>query len=499
MQVEERFQAQLAVLGSQVLEIGDSAAAHVPAVESALGRLHQSAEELEVRLLRLEAQAAVAAEDRRDAAAARWANLERCRRYRAAVRQLRDGLQAQLLDAQAASHLQAAQLAALQSALETARAEGEELAGRLQEAQVLHQQELQQRADEHQVALATLQQQAEEQRQLVQQQAEAAAAEAVAAAEDRCRVESAARWVFYANTRLEWLLLYQAVAVLFCCVAGKRYDAPCLFQSVECELHACRACHLQQHALADLEAAAQQCNTLQAQLDAVQAEFQRYQAVKAVEVRLLEQRVLRQLGASGVSSSSGPAQGSGPAAGAGDAPPASLDELEAATRDEAIAAALREARLERLQRQRLEGDLAAARAAEEQVGQLHSKARAAEQELAAARSRHAAERERAERLSAELADCQAALRLDKTEGALRLKELQGLRRAVADSENSRPNAAALLEGEQEARKAAEAQLREARQALARKAELVKDLRSKVMGREARRGPQPAATVFFVDV
>ncbi|KAL4423912.1 hypothetical protein ABPG75_001213 [Micractinium tetrahymenae] len=448
VEMEERFQAQLAALGSQVLELGDSAAAHVPTLESALGRLHQCAEELEVRLLRLEAQAAVAAEDRQEAAAARWANLERCRRYRAAVRQLRDGLQAQVLDAQAASHQQAALLAALQSALEAARAESEELAGRLQDAQLLHQQDLQQLVQEHQAALTALQQQAEEQQQVTQQHAEAAAAEAVAATEERCRVEAAAR-----------------------------------------------ACQLQQRALADLETAAQQCNDLQAQLDAVRSEFQRYQAVKAVEVRLLEQRVLRQLGGSTASGSSGRAAGAGSGStgpGESNAPAVSLDDLEAACRDDGIAAALREARLERLQRQQLEGDLTAARAAEEQLAQLRSKARAAEQELAAARSRHAAERERAERSAAELADCQAALRLAKSEGSRRLKELQALQRAAAESENSGPNAAAQLEGEQEARKAAEVQLREARQALARKAELIKDLRSKVTSLERDLAAQDSA-------
>lgn len=193
------------MLGDRLLEFGDSAAAHVPALESALGRLHQSAEDLEVRLLRLEAQAAVAAEDRQEATAARWANLERCRRYRAAVRQLRDGLQAQLLDAQAASHQQAAQLAALLPALEAAEAKSEELAGRLQEAQLQHQHELHQLAAQHHAAMAALQQQSEEQQQLVQRQAEAAAAEAVAAAEDRCRVESAARWVSARHGWLRWL------------------------------------------------------------------------------------------------------------------------------------------------------------------------------------------------------------------------------------------------------------------------------------------------------
>ncbi len=162
--------------------------------------------------------------------------------------------------------------------------------------------------------------------------------------------------------------------------------------------------------MADLEAAEQQCSEVQAQLDAVKAEFRRYQAV---EVRLLEQRVLRQLqGSSGSSSSSGSGPGAraGASAAAGESssceaagsgaagvPAVTVADLEAACCHEGIAAALREARLERLQRQRVQQELVAAQHAGEQA--------------AAAKSRHGAEaraaRERAERLAAELADCQS--------------------------------------------------------------------------------------------
>lgn len=253
---------------------------------------------------------------------------------------------------------------------------------------------------------------------------------------------------------------------------------------------------MEQRALRDLETAEQQCAGLQGELEAVHAEFKRYQAMKGVEVRMLEQRVLQQLGSS---SGSGGGSGSGsskrggkpntagrPAADVGAAAneqPISLADLEAACGQEGIAAALREARLERLQREQLEAELAAAHAAGQQLG---ARARAAEQLLVAQRSQLAGEaraaRERAERLAAELADCQQALKLAKSEGSRRLKELQALQRQAAEAcENGGANgvAAARLESEHAAREAAEAQLREARQSLARKAALIRDLRAKV--------------------
>lgn len=78
---------------------------------------------------------------------------------------------------------------------------------------------------------------------------------------------------------------------------------------------------------------------------------------------------------------------------------------------------------------------------------------------------------------AELQDCQQALRLAKAESGRRLKELQLLQRQAAADEGAGTEAA--LQAEQQARQAAEAQLREARQGLARKAALVKELRAKV--------------------
>lgn len=258
---------------------------------------------------------------------------------------------------------------------------------------------------------------------------------------------------------------------------------------------------MEQRALQDLEAAAQQCRGLEGEVEAVRSEFKRYQAVKAVEVRLLEQRVMQHItgrGSSGGASSSisGGKPGGRPAGGAATAvaagtvtpqeqPPVTVADLEAACRMEGIAAALREASLERLQREQLEQQLTAAQADGEQ---LAARAKSAEHELAGSRSRQAAEaksmRERTDQLTAELVDCQQALQLAKSEGSRRLKELQALQRQAAASENGDGGAngaaaAAQLAGEQRAREAAEAALREARQGLARKAALIKDLKAKV--------------------
>jgi hypothetical protein len=267
----------------------------------------------------------------------------------------------------------------------------------------------------------------------------------------------------------------------------------------------CRVGQVEQRALQDLEAAAQQCRGLEGEVEAVHSEFKRYQAMKAVEVRLLEQRVMQHItgrgnSGGGNSSSSGGKPGGLPAgagsgaaavAGAGavaaqqEQQPVTVGDLEAACRMEGIAAALREASLERLQREHLEQQLAAAQAAGEQ---LAARAKAAEHELAGSRSRQAAEaksvQERTEQLTAELADCQQALQLAKSEGSRRLKELQALQRHAAASENGGGGAdgvaaAAQLAGEQQGREAAEAALREARQGLARKAALIKDLKAKV--------------------
>ncbi|PRW61371.1 leucine-rich repeat containing [Chlorella sorokiniana] len=463
-EVEERLHAQVQLLGGQLERHGDTEAAHLPAVHAGLAKLQSAAEGLEVRLLRLEAQAAVLQEDRRSAAVGQWATMVRSRRYRSAVQQLRDGLQAQLLDAQAVCQQQAAQLRQAHAAVDAARAECAALAEQLRDAEERQQQEWEQALQDRQQELAMLHQQADERCHTLQRQAEASAAAAVAEAEQRCRVEAATR-----------------------------------------------VCQVEQRALRDLEAAEQQCAGLQSELETARSEFKRYQAMKAVEVRLLEQRVLQQLGNSGGGNGSGgngkragkPSTASRPTAeagGGGDGQPATLADLEAACGQEGIAAALREARLERLQREQLEADLAAAQAAGQQLG---ARARAAEQEMAAQRSQLLGEaraaRERAERLAAELADCQQALKLAKGEGSRRLKELQALQRQAAEAcENGGANggvAAARLEAEHAAREAAEAQLREARQGLARKASLIRDLRAKVDSLEQALAAQDPAPLL----
>jgi len=166
-----------------------------PAVQAA-GRPKRQcgAEGVEGRLRRREAQAEVVEGDRRSAAVGQWATLVRSRRYRSAVQQLRDNLQAQLLDSQAVCQQQAAQLRQAHAALEAARAECAALAAQLRDAEARHQQELEQAGQERQQEVAMLQQQADEQCQLLQQQADAAAAVAVAEAEQHCHVEAAARW-----------------------------------------------------------------------------------------------------------------------------------------------------------------------------------------------------------------------------------------------------------------------------------------------------------------
>lgn len=492
-EVERRLQAQLQALGAAVERQGDDEAAAMPALHAACSRLQGAAEGLEVRLLRLEAQAAVAQQDRQAAAAEQWAGLVRSRRYRAAVKQLRGGLQAQLLDVQAACQQQAAQLRELQAALQGSQEECRALAAQLRSGEQQHQRELEAAAALRQQELASLLQQAEEQRQALQQEAAAATAAAVEEAQQRCRVEAAARWVVW------WVAWVVGAAPA--CVSPSNNET--LTSSYTFPFFFNRVCQAEQRALQDLEGAEQQCAGLRRELEAAHAEFKRYQQLKAVEVRLLEQRVVQHLqGSSGGGSGAGavgkrPGRlggGSAAAASPGSSPPAgggsgggqqaTVAELQAACGQEGIAAALREASLERLQREQVEADLAAA----QEAGQrLEARARAAEQELAGHRSRHAGEarqvRERAERLAAELADCQAALKLARGEGGRRLKELQALQRAAA-SENAGGNgtaAAAQLEGERRAREAAEAQLREARQGLARKTALIKDLRAKVGG------------------
>ena len=201
-EVEQRLQSQLRLLSSRVEEQGDEDAARLPALSAALSQMQASAEGLEVRLLRLEAQAAVAMQDRQAAAAGQWATLVRSRRYRSAVKQLRDGLQAQLLDAQAAGQQQSAQLRQLRAALEAAGGGCAELAARLQDTLLRHEHEMQQAASAQRQELAALRQQADQELQEAQQQADAAAAAAVAAVEQRCRVELAARWALLSASAL---------------------------------------------------------------------------------------------------------------------------------------------------------------------------------------------------------------------------------------------------------------------------------------------------------
>ena len=177
-QVERRQLVQLSLLHSQLKQLGDDAAVHLPAVETSLCRLESSAEALEARLLHLEALAAVAMQDRQASAVAHWARLVRGQRYGSALKQLHSGLQARLLESQAECQQQAAQLRLLDASLETVRAKCASQAAELQAVRMQHQQELLE---------------ASEQQQHLLRQADAAAAASVAGIEERCRVELSAR------------------------------------------------------------------------------------------------------------------------------------------------------------------------------------------------------------------------------------------------------------------------------------------------------------------
>lgn len=76
------------------------------------------------------------------AAVGQWARLARSQRYRTAVKQLRDGLQHDLLEAQSLCARQAAQLEQLQQLAAGSQAECEELVRRLEEAEALHSREV---------------------------------------------------------------------------------------------------------------------------------------------------------------------------------------------------------------------------------------------------------------------------------------------------------------------------------------------------------------------
>lgn len=172
-------------------QLGDEAAAHVPALTAALAKLQLAAQEQEVRLLRLEGQAAVVVEDSTAAAAGQWAAFVRGHRYRSAVKQLRGGLQQELLEVQATCQEQAAQLLHMQAALDAVTCECSVLTGQLQHASMAHQAELQRLADAQQQKVASLCAQAKQEQHAVQQQLHDAADAAADQAERL--VEAAAR------------------------------------------------------------------------------------------------------------------------------------------------------------------------------------------------------------------------------------------------------------------------------------------------------------------
>lgn len=81
-------------------------------------------------------------------------------------------------------------------------------------------------------------------------------------------------------------------------------------------------------------------------------------------------------------------------------------------------------------------------------------------------------------LQSELHECQQALRVARVESSRRLKDLQALQKQVSEGEG-RDIPEEVLEEERQQREAAQAQLREVKQALNKKNTMVKELRYKV--------------------
>ncbi|GAB4814836.1 hypothetical protein N2152v2_001882 [Parachlorella kessleri] len=422
-----------------------------------LGSLQDAAADLQDRFERMEAQAAVIIQQKHAAAGAQWARLARSQRYRSAVKQLRDGLQHDLLEAQAQCHVQAAQLSELQEVATESQQQCQQLLARLEEVEAINSDKLQVLSEQHAQAINTMEQDVSAARLELQKQADLMAKAAAAAAEQRLKADMAAR-----------------------------------------------VNQVEERALQDITNAENQCSQLQTELVSTKTEFKRYQALKAVEVKLLEQRVLHLMrlstaradnasppgrikagvqeplsshkgGDSGVQQAALANQLYDPDGG----PLTAVSEIQAVCSSDGIAAALREAQLERMQREQIEKETAAMR---EAADQLRSRVKAAENELAILKSRLGAEaklaKERAEALQVELGNCQQALKQAKSEGARRLRELTALQRQAEEGSRAAVPEAA-LEHERRSRETAEAQLREARQAVTRKTGLVKELRAKV--------------------
>ncbi len=370
-----RLESKLAAADTQQSEVKAAMTAALDSVDGLqpsdrlvedVRSLHKALKAANDRCRLLERQATSLAESgEEDRGALRWEGFVRARRYREAVQQLREDLRAAIAEREAAVE----EAGREHTRADAMRAEAQAQSRRLEEARRAAEEERQRGAQQHRGALADMAARMEAERAALRQEAAAAAASAAAAAEDRSRAAAAAQ--------LQDAQAREQVSVL---------------------------------------AARADCARAARELECLRQQFRAYQAVKAGEVAGLEARLrvaLSQPPAAGrpwkaaaaadagrpthggsrpqASSSStrratAPANDTRPSEGLQQACGAAAEVADAVQR-EAVAAAEREADLERLQRQAAE---AAAAEARETAEKLREKLQACQQELRSVQDRLAA-------------------------------------------------------------------------------------------------------------
>jgi len=373
---------------------------------------------MEERLHQLEGQAAEAAELRSAAAQNRWQGLTVAAACAQGAAAAWAGARADVTAAEqrCAEHAQRAkQLAEHVRQLE---AENTELCRRLDAMRALHDEQSSRMAELHAAQLAAAEAKLHAQKQELNRHADAAVAAAVAAAE--------------AHTKER------------------------VGQGLE-------------DALRELEGCQRECVRLRAERDAAYAEFKRFREIKAAEVQLLEQRLGLE---NGVSSN---------AADADEAEmlvAAASGEIAAACRADAVAAALREAKLERKHRMEVQHALAALRA-EEKKAQAARKA--AEKEAAALRQRLREASVAAEQQIRELTTqvTQARKEADATLAAAADQAVE----VLSLNERLEKTAAAVVERNRRLQAVEEAEVDKARAALAARSAALRDVAGRVMRAE----------------
>jgi hypothetical protein len=305
------------------------------------------------RLVELKA-ASLAESSMEDRGTLRWEGFVRSRRFRDAVQQLRADLQTAVAKSEAAAE-EAVRQCARADTMQAAQAQG---LLRLEEAQRAAEEERQRGAQQQRGALADMAARMEAERAALRAEAAAAAASAASAAEDRSRAAAAAQ-LQEAHTRTQ----------------------------------------------ATVSAAHAETARLARELEGLRQQFRAYQAVKAGEVAGLEARLRVALSqppapgrpwkAAAVADTGRPANGASRPQASGRRPAAPVHDAQAsmegiqqvcgaaaevadAVQREAVAAAEREADLERLQRQAAE---AAAAEARDTAEKLREKLQVCQREL----------------------------------------------------------------------------------------------------------------------